>query len=216
MHDADDRLRVFIEHMTREKVDFVLQLGDFCVPKEEKPWLPQGMEHLQGAPVSPFWGTMTRMTMDRVPPPGNGRWRIGRCRPGFIPLTGAGCTLSCSTATTRPADHKSGYPRFMASDQLEWLRKDLAATKKSTVIFVHQSPERPGRMADCRMAQLVRGILEQANRDAGFRKVVACFTGASSPRLRPSDQQHRLPADQQRLLLLGRRQLHPGALFQGG
>ena len=35
MHDADDRLRVFIEHMTREKVDFVLQLGDFCVPKEE-------------------------------------------------------------------------------------------------------------------------------------------------------------------------------------
>ena len=32
MHDADERLRVFIERMRREKVDFVLQLGDFCRP----------------------------------------------------------------------------------------------------------------------------------------------------------------------------------------
>jgi hypothetical protein len=76
----------------------------------------------------------------------------------------------------RPADHKSGYPRFMASDQLEWLRKDLAATKKSTVIFVHQSPERP-EDGGLQNGTAVRGILEQANHDAGFRKVVACFTG---------------------------------------
>ena len=32
MHDADQRLRLFIEEMKREKVDFIIQLGDFCVP----------------------------------------------------------------------------------------------------------------------------------------------------------------------------------------
>ena len=49
-------------------------------------------------------------------------------------------------------------------------------TKKSTVIFVHQSPERPDD-GGLQNGAAVRGILEEANRDAGFRKVVACFTG---------------------------------------
>ena len=35
MHDADDRLSAFIDHMKREAVDFIIQLGDFCVPIEE-------------------------------------------------------------------------------------------------------------------------------------------------------------------------------------
>lgn len=32
MHDADERLETFIDGMNREKVDFVIQLGDFCRP----------------------------------------------------------------------------------------------------------------------------------------------------------------------------------------
>ena len=32
MHDADERLGVFIAKMNKEKVDFILQLGDFCRP----------------------------------------------------------------------------------------------------------------------------------------------------------------------------------------
>jgi hypothetical protein len=52
----------------------------------------------------------------------------------------------------------------------------LAATEKTTIIFVHQSPERP-EDGGLQNGTEVRGILEQANRAAGFRKVVACFTG---------------------------------------
>ena len=32
MHDADQRLQVFIDTMNKQQVDFVLQLGDFCIP----------------------------------------------------------------------------------------------------------------------------------------------------------------------------------------
>ena len=33
MHDADVRLKTFVDHMKAKGVDFVVQLGDFCVPK---------------------------------------------------------------------------------------------------------------------------------------------------------------------------------------
>ena len=35
MHDADQRLQVFIDEMTKRKVDFILQLGDFCIPTSD-------------------------------------------------------------------------------------------------------------------------------------------------------------------------------------
>ena len=35
MHDAEQRLQVFIDRVKTEKVDFIIQMGDFCVPKKE-------------------------------------------------------------------------------------------------------------------------------------------------------------------------------------
>ena len=32
MHDSEQRLRAFVEHMKSEQVEFVLQMGDFCTP----------------------------------------------------------------------------------------------------------------------------------------------------------------------------------------
>ena len=32
IHDADARLKTFIDRMNREEVDFIVQLGDFCRP----------------------------------------------------------------------------------------------------------------------------------------------------------------------------------------
>ena len=32
MHDADARLKTFINRMNKENVDFIIQLGDFCRP----------------------------------------------------------------------------------------------------------------------------------------------------------------------------------------
>jgi len=175
MHDADDRLRVFIEHMTREKVDFVLQLGDFCVPKEEN----LGFLKIWNTFKGPKYHVLGNHDTDD-----NGQGPTTRERTmaywgmpaRFYSFDRGGVHFVVLDGNDRPADHKSGYPRFMASDQLEWLRKDLAATKKSTVIFVHQSPERP-EDGGLQNGAVVRGILEQTNRDAGFRKVVACFTG---------------------------------------
>ena len=36
MHDAEERLKVFVEAARREDVDFIIQLGDFCYPDEDR------------------------------------------------------------------------------------------------------------------------------------------------------------------------------------
>jgi predicted phosphodiesterase len=175
MHDADDRLRVFIEQLTREKVDFILQLGDFCVPKEDnrgflKIWnnFERHKYHVLGNHDTDDNG-QGHTTRERT----MAYWKMPA---RFYSFERGGVHFVVLDGNDRPADHKSGYPRFIADDQLEWLRKDLAATEKTTIIFVHQSPERP-EDGGLQNGTEVRGILEQANRAAGFRKVVACFTG---------------------------------------
>jgi 3',5'-cyclic-AMP phosphodiesterase len=69
---------------------------------------------------------------------------------------------------------KGGYSRFIADDQLAWLRDDLAKTTINTFILSHQSLERPGCIEN--QAQ-VRGILEEACLPDGKRKIAACLNG---------------------------------------
>lgn len=61
---------------------------------------------------------------------------------------------------------------WLDPEQLEWLKRDLAATDKKCIIFSHQS-------IDAVMANgaEVREVLEAANREAGFKKVVLAFSG---------------------------------------
>ncbi len=68
----------------------------------------------------------------------------------------------------------SGYPRYIGEQQAEWLKNDLLKTNSPTFIFSHQSIENAGGVEN---GQAIRRIIEEANREAGFRKVLACFSG---------------------------------------
>ena len=175
MHDADERLRVFVEQMEREKVDFIVQLGDFCVPKEENLGFLKVWNTFKG-PRYHVLGNHDTDDNGQGPTTRERTMAYWKMPARFYSFDQGGVHFVVLDGNARPADHKSGYPRFVADDQLKWLRKDLATTKKSTVIFVHQSPERPDD-GGLQNGAAVQGILEEANRDAGFRKVGACFTG---------------------------------------
>ena len=68
----------------------------------------------------------------------------------------------------------------MDPEQMEWLKDDLASTDKRCVLFSHQSIDTyMNNGAD------VRNILEEANRNAGFKKWCSLFratTTATTPR----------------------------------
>ncbi|MFT5854480.1 MAG: 3',5'-cyclic AMP phosphodiesterase CpdA, partial [Verrucomicrobiales bacterium] len=171
MHDADDRLRVFIDEMTKAKVDFVVQLGDFCVPKEGN----RGFLDIWNAFPGPRYHVLGNHDTDG----GYKReqtvawWKMSA---RYYSFDQPGVHFVVLDGNDRPKDHAGGYPRFIAKDQLDWLRKDLATTKLPTIIFVHQSLER-AEEGGVQNGAAVRQILEEANAKAGQRKVIACFSG---------------------------------------
>jgi len=171
MHDAGQRLSVFIETMRKEQVDFIVQLGDFCIPKAANQsfldiWntFPGPRYHVLGnhdtdggyqrADTVAWWGMAARY------------YAFEQGGVKFIVLDG----------NDRPEDHAGGYPRYIAEDQLAWLEKELDATSSPVILFVHQSIEREEE-GGVQNGAAVRQILEAANDRAGQRKVVACFSG---------------------------------------
>ena len=171
MHDADDRLRAFIGDMNTAKVDFIAQLGDFCVRKAAN----QGFLDIWNSFQGPRYHVLGNHDTDG----GYKReqtvawWKMPA---RFYSFDQGGLHFVILDGNDRPEDHAGGYPRFIAEDQLDWLRNDLKDTNLLTVVFVHQSLERPEE-GGVQNGAAVRSILEEANANAGQRKVIACFSG---------------------------------------
>lgn len=170
MHDAEDRLRRFIEMAKQERLDFIIQLGDFCRPYEKNRrflgiWEAfSGSRHhtlgnhdndggFQWQQVQEFWKMPRRhYSFDQA------GWH-------FVVLDGN---------EIKPGKRAPGYPRYIGPEQRAWLREDLKKTDAPTILFSHQSLEDPDGVEN---GAEVRAILEQANATAGWRKVGACLSG---------------------------------------
>lgn len=170
MHDGEKRLAAFVEASTKKKMDFIMQLGDFCRPYDYNlPFLNifNGFNgpkyHLLGnhdtdggftrEQAMEFWGMKSRY------------YSFDQAGYHFVVLDG-------NDPNPNPW---SGYNRYINQEQQDWLRKDLASTDLHTIIFSHQTLEN----ADGGVANLkdVQGILESANKQAGFTKVIASICG---------------------------------------
>jgi 3',5'-cyclic AMP phosphodiesterase CpdA len=170
VHDGERRLRAFIDAMNEREVDFIVQLGDFCLPhKRNKTFLDifnafdgpryhvlgnhdmdEGFKRDQ---TMAFWDMPARY------------YSFDRGGVHFIVLDG-----------NDTGGHSKGYARFMAEDQIKWLKDDLAAAKLPIVIFSHQPLD--GRTeSGVENHAAVRAVLEKANENAGLNKVIACISG---------------------------------------
>lgn len=173
--DGLERIAALTQAAKDNAVDFVVNMGDFTratagatFTKYHKPWIEGlgGIKHyyvlgnhdLDGgggsaadkAAIVKAWGMPGRYYAFDV-----GAWRLFAIDGHF---------------TNR---------RFgVDAEQLAWLRAELAAMGKRCLLFSHESFERDfkGHRAMENGAE-VRAILEEANQKAGFRKVVAAFSG---------------------------------------
>ena len=170
IHDADTRLKTFIDRMNREKVDFIMQLGDFCRPYDYN----QGFLDIWNQFEGPRYHVL-----------GNHDTDGGFTREQTLEFWGAkekyySFDLDGYHFVVLDGNDKkehgpaSGYPRYIGEQQAEWLKSDLANTNSPTFIFSHQSIENAGGVEN---GKVIRSILEEANRKANFRKVIACFSG---------------------------------------
>lgn len=172
MHDADERLQHFIDEASREDLDFIIQLGDFCRPYEYnldfmsiwnqypgKKFHVIGNHDMDGGfsreEVVKYWNSSGRY------------YSFDAKGYHFIVLDGN---------DEDPSDNRPpGYARFIGAEQLSWLEKDLERTNSPTIVFCHQGLDNDlGGIYNGTQSRLV---LERANESAGFQKVLLVFSG---------------------------------------
>jgi len=152
IHDADIRLKIFIDRMNREKVDFIMQLGDFCRPYDYNQGFLDIWNQFQGPrfhvlgnhdtdggftreQTQEFWGAKDKYYS----------FDLGGYH--FVVLDGN---------DKKKQGAASGYPRYIGEQQAEWLKNDLLKTNSPTFIFSHQSIENAGGVEN---GQAIRRIL---------------------------------------------------------
>lgn len=170
MHDGEARIGAFVDAMREAEPDFVLQLGDFCVPHERNDgfmsvWNAVGLPRYHTIGNHETDGGFTREQVVSYFGMTHRYYAFDRNGIHFVVLDG-----------NDRGGPSGGYPRFIAEDQLKWLRDDLASTALPTIIFVHQ-PLDSSDGVDNRAE--VREVLEESNRTPGQARVLAVLTGHS-------------------------------------
>lgn len=182
---AYDRLAVFIAEMKKANVDFIIQLGDFC----------QGYNPADRGKFDPFMRLWNRFPGLKYHVLGN--HDLDRCiKSDMVDYwqmpyhyysfdVGAWHFIALDSNTLgfpdRFVEYENGnyykHPEnrsYLSPRQIEWLERDLAGTRKPTIVFSHRGLDTEYGVKDGAEA---RAVLENANRTAGFPKVVACFCG---------------------------------------
>ncbi len=170
MHDADFRLQSFMDAVHQKQTNFILQLGDFCIPHERnraflKIWNSyKGDKHHVLGNHDTDGGYTREQTREFWDMPAN-YYSFDKGGIHFVILDG-------NDQNPKPW---TGYNRYIDDIQQEWLKNDLNQTLNPTIIFSHQTLELESDGVANMKA--IRSILEEVNKAAGFQKVLCCLCG---------------------------------------
>ena len=176
--DGEHRVATFIKAANDEKVDFIIELGDFCrldsasqVYRDLWNSFPGDKYHVIGN------HDMDRYTFEEYTQGMNMPARYYSFDHGdfhFIVLDGNNLFDGKKYTHYARANYYVDAKKraHIDPEQMDWLKKDLAATNKRCILFSHQSIEEA-----LNNGAEVRKILEAENQRAGFKKVVMAFGG---------------------------------------
>ncbi len=170
IHDGYARLRFFMDDMKKRNPDFIIQMGDFSLPRpQNQPFLDVWNEfegpayHVLGNHDMRDFGFTREQTM--------AWWQM---KERYYSFDHGSFHFIVLDGNDKNPGEWQGYDRYIGITQKEWLKNDLRQTSKPTVVFVHQSLEADGGIAN---GAEIRNILEQARNSAGQPKVIACLCG---------------------------------------
>jgi len=168
MHDGVERILAFSTEMRRSQVDFIMQLGDFCVPEAKNNAFMDAWRSFDG----PRYHVIGNHDTDG----GFERDQVVE----YYNMPSRYYSFDQKGVHTVVLDGNdqggisTGYARYIAQDQLDWLKNDLAGTELPTMVFIHQPLDNPSGIDNRLEARL---ILERINEQAGWNKVFAVFAG---------------------------------------
>ena len=167
MHDAVARITAFLEAMRQAKPAFIVHLGDFSQPK------PANL---------PFRGAWNRYDGPRYHVLGNHDMDGGFTREQVVAWLEMparhyafeqGGVRFLVLDGNEPGGKTTGYARFIAAAQRDWLEQQLESTRLPVVVLIHQPLESPNGIVN---QEEIRAILEKP-RDADHPGVATVFSG---------------------------------------
>lgn len=174
-----ERVESFIKAAQKAKVDFIIELGDFCRLDSSNKVYRDIWNSFHGDKYHAIGNhDLDRYSVDEyvagmdMP---NRYYSFDKGKFHFIVLDGNNYSDGKAIHHYDHANYGK-YPlsnhSYLDKQQLEWLKKDLESTKLKTIIFTHQSLD-----SELKNGAEARAILEQENKRAGFKKVVLSFSG---------------------------------------
>ncbi len=170
IHDGYARLRFFIDDMKRRKPDFIIQLGDFSLPRPQNQIFLDVWNEFDG-PSYHVLGNHDMKDFGYTKEETMSWWGMEE---RFYSFDRGGFHFIILDGNDENPSPWEGYHRYIGREQKEWLSQDLASTDMSTILFVHQSLEAEFGIANGRE---IRSVIEEARFESGKPKVVACLTG---------------------------------------
>jgi hypothetical protein len=180
IHDAPQRVSAYLKAAEKENVDFVIDLGDFCCPIKDndefvKIWRSSALTKYNVLGNHDIDTGTKQAFMNHFNMP-NRYYSFDKGRIHFVVLDPNNLYIDgkyipyANANFYRPSEQRA----YVDPGQLEWLKNDLDKTSNHCIIFSHQSFEEP---TCCKNQEQVRNIFENANKQAGFAKVIAAFSG---------------------------------------
>lgn len=177
-HDAEERLGTFLRAANDNQVDFIIELGDFCMPKEEnKPFLRRWQDYAGEKYMLLGNHDMDNCSKEEVMQfigMNNRYYSFDKGDFHFIVLDPNNIYDGEKYIPYENGNY-FGYGEkvsYVDPEQVEWLKKDLQATDKRCIIFSHQSFE-----CSSQNREEIRKIFEDENLRAGYKKVAVAFSG---------------------------------------
>ena len=134
IHDADIRFDAFLKEMKAERVDGLVQLGDFAIPKSENQHYIQSFNQAH----SNAFHVLGNHDMD------GGFSREEVVKMYGMPnnyysteVNGVQLLILDGNDTGSPT-YKSGYHSYLGAEQLAWMKEELIKAKKPVLIISHQ------------------------------------------------------------------------------
>lgn len=181
IHDGYQRLKFFTTNVRNLDIDFVIQLGDFCIPTEKNQILIDMLDsvgkshyHVIGnhdSDLFPREDVMKFLKMD------SNHYSFKKRMIKFIVLD----TCFMKTDTRYEAYCKKNYDKTKAiypilpEYELKWLEEQLTDDSKYYIIFSHHSFENEFDRRGVYNREEVRNLINRVN--AKGRKVLLCING---------------------------------------
>lgn len=169
--DGPERLQAFITKMNALKPNFIIQMGDFCIPKPANQVIMDIWNQFEGPKYHVIGNHDTDggFTHDQVIEFWNAKgkyYSFDAYNYHFIVLNGN---------ERLPGNTTKGYPNSILQAQRDWLKQDIEGTNLPVIVFCHQGIDND--LDGLKEGNLIRILFDRANKKAGFQKVQLVLSG---------------------------------------